>query len=266
MTDCRLAQSSFAAARLVQCAFDGSDLNGQILNASTPPRSRCTNAWVRSCVLRMRVWKKPFLARPGLSKRTLAVPCSIWPCWRKHTCRCQLCTGAVALRRLHRFQRPACLIRRCRCHRPECPRGRFLPRQLGAGQSARYSTPRYRTLGRRAMAKTHLAKELHRSQPRHQHPYQHPRPDAGESTMQLSSGRVTALEGERFGVVGSTGQRYWLAAAFSCLGAARGGSKVSDQPGRGGRLHPQVCWSAPSPSPPACAWMAICRSACPQAA
>ena len=53
------------------------------------------------------------------------------------------------------------------------------------------------------------------SQPRHQTPYQHPRPDAGESTMQLSSGRVIALEGERFGVVGSTGQRYWLAAASS---------------------------------------------------
>ena len=64
------------------------------------------------------------------------------------------------------------------------------------------------------------------SQPRHQHPYQHPRPDAGESTMQLSSGRVIALEGERFGVVGSTGQRYWLAAAFSCLVRPVVGDKV----------------------------------------
>ena len=44
--------------------------------------------------------------------------------------------------------------------------------------------------------------------------------------MQLSSGRVIALEGERFGVVGSTGQRYWLAAAFSCLVRPVVGDKV----------------------------------------
>ena len=50
MTDCRLAQSSFAAARLVQCAFDGSDLNGadfERVHAASISLYQCVGAQLR---------------------------------------------------------------------------------------------------------------------------------------------------------------------------------------------------------------------------